>query len=112
MCRASLISSTEFLGASSSIGHHSSLLCAESLSHSFDLQQMVTEPTHVHYNGSETFIDLVFVSNPVLTNSCPPLSNSDHNGVLVQCSWKPTARQIVQTILKAALSGATIRLTG
>ena len=56
---------------------------------------MVTEPTHVHHNGSKTFIDLVFVSNPVLTNSChiiPPLSNSDHNGVLVQCSWKPTAR--------------------
>lgn len=67
----------------------------EFLSHSFALQQMVTEPTHVHHNGSVSLIDLVFVSSPVLTNSChviPPLSNSDHNGILVQCSWRPTAR--------------------
>lgn len=51
---------------------------------------MVNEPTHVHHNGSVSLIDLVFVSSPVLTNSChviPPLSNSDHNGILVQCSW-------------------------
>lgn len=67
----------------------------EFLSHSFALQQMVIEPTHVHHNGSVSLIDLVFVSSPVLTNSChviPPLSNSDHNGILVQCSWRPTAR--------------------
>ena len=67
----------------------------ESLYHSFALQQMVTEPTHVHHNGSVSLIDLVFVSNTVLTNSChviPPLSNSDHSGILVQCSWRPTAQ--------------------
>ena len=42
---------------------------------------MVIEPTHTHHNGQTSVIDLVFVSNPVLINSCdvvPPLCNSDH----------------------------------
>ena len=51
--------------------------------------------THGHHNSSTSLIDLVFVSNPVLTNFChvlSPLSNVDHNGIHVQCSWKSTAK--------------------
>ena len=60
----------------------------------FSFHQLVTEHTHVHHNGSTSLIDLVFVSNPVLTNFChviSPLSNADHNGIHVQCSWRLTA---------------------
>ena len=67
----------------------------KSLYHSFSLTQIVKEPTHVHHDGSTSLIDLVFVSNPVLSNSChvvPPLSNADHNGIYVQTSWRPTAK--------------------
>ena len=34
----------------------------EVLAFSFGLQQLITEPTHNHHNGSATTIDLVFVS--------------------------------------------------
>ena len=49
------------------------------------LTQIVSECTHVHHNGSTSIIDLVFLSNPSSLHSCvtvPPLSNSDHNGLL------------------------------
>ena len=65
------------------------------MSHLFALKQIVNEPTHVHHDGSTSLIDLVFVSNPVLLNSChviPPLSNSDHRGILAQMFWRPTAK--------------------
>ena len=55
------------------------------------LNQSVAGPTHVHHDGTESTIDLVFVSEPSLLNSCdtvPPLSNSDHMGVLVELSQK------------------------
>ena len=57
----------------------------------FGLEQIVREPTHVHHNHSLSRIDLVFISNAQLANSCstvPPLSNSDHNGILIQMQWK------------------------
>ena len=75
----------------------SSLFCKlKSLSHLFSLQQIVTEPTHVHHNGSVSLIDLIFVSNNVLSNFChviPPLANSDHKGVHMQCNWRLTSRR-------------------
>jgi endonuclease/exonuclease/phosphatase family metal-dependent hydrolase len=55
------------------------------------LNQSVAEPTHVHHDGSESTIDLVFVSDPSLLNSCvtvPRLSNSDHTGIIVELSQK------------------------
>ena len=67
----------------------------ESMFQSFGLHQVVREPTHAHHNGSTSLIDLVFVTNPLLTNSChviPPLSNSDHHGVSVQFCWKSSHR--------------------
>ena len=60
----------------------------------FSLQQIVTEPTHVHHNGSASFIDLIFISNNALFNFCnviPPLANSDHMGVHM-CNWRLTSR--------------------
>ena len=58
---------------------------------SFNLLQIVSEPTRVSKNTA-TLIDLVFVSSPLQVESCstiPPLANSDHNGiqlhVLLKC---------------------------
>ena len=48
---------------------------------SFNLTQVVTEPTRVSTNTA-TLIDLIFVSCPPLVESCitiPPLAHSDHN---------------------------------
>ena len=56
----------------------------------FSLSQSVVGPTHVQNNTSST-IDLVFVSNPSLVNECstiPPLSNSDHLGILLDLKKK------------------------
>ena len=50
------------------------------MSDSFHLQQMVTEPTHVHSHGA-SIIDLAFVSNLLLYSR--PTTNSDHNGLLM-----------------------------
>lgn len=58
-------------------------LCA--FSSSFCLSQTVVGPTHNHHNGSESTIDLVFVSSEIKEHRCetiPPLANSDHNGIL------------------------------
>ena len=55
------------------------------------LSQSVTGPTHVHHDSSESTIDLVFVSEPLLLNTCDttrPLSNSDHRGILMEPSQK------------------------
>lgn len=52
--------------------HDNSILFCKlkSLSNLFSVQQIVTEPTHIHHNGSASLIDLIFVSNNVLTNFC------------------------------------------
>ena len=56
------------------------------------LHQKVTGPTHIHHDGSTSSIDLVFVSEPSLLSTCdtiPPLSNSDHQGIVMELSQKP-----------------------
>ncbi len=56
------------------------------------LTQVVVGPTHVHHDGSTSTIDLVFVSDPSMVNSCntiPPLSNSDHYGIVMELNRKP-----------------------
>ncbi len=56
------------------------------------LTQVVVGPTHVHHDGSTSTIDLVFVRNPSMVNSCntiPPLSNSDHYGIVMELNRKP-----------------------
>ena len=63
------------------------------MSHSFHLQQIVTEPTHIYSHGA-SIIDLVFTSNSLLTCSCtvvPPLGNSDHNGLLTRLLWRSSS---------------------
>ena len=55
------------------------------------LNQVVSGPTHVHHHGSKSTINLVFVSESSLLNRCdtvPPLSNSDHYGILIELSKK------------------------
>ena len=54
-----------------------------SVTSSFNLSQIVTEPTRVTSNSS-TLIDLIFVSSTTLIEKCttiPPLANSDHHGL-------------------------------
>ena len=49
------------------------------------LTQAITGPTHEH-DGTTSTIDLVFMSEPSTLKSCvtiPPLSNSDHLGIMV-----------------------------
>ena len=61
---------------------------------SIGLEQIITEPTHIHHNHSYSIIDVVFVSNPLLVNSCSiisPLSSSDHNGILINMRWRSSA---------------------
>ena len=56
------------------------------------LFQMVSDYTHVHHNGSTSTIDLLFTSNPQIISDCstiPPLSNSDHLGLLIHLCLKP-----------------------
>ena len=51
---------------------------------SFNLFQVVQEPTRIAPSGNATLIDLVLVSNKGAVNNCstvPPLVNSDHNGI-------------------------------
>jgi len=59
----------------------------------FSLTQVVgVGPTHVHHDGSTSTIDLVFVPDPSLVNSCntiTPLSNSDHYGIILELNRKP-----------------------
>ena len=66
------------------------ILCLTSLITSL-VEQIVKEPTHVHHNHSLSIIDLIFLTNSQLVNLCsivPPLSNSDHNGILIQMRWR------------------------
>ena len=55
---------------------------------SFNLSQVVTEPTHVS-NSISSLIDLIFVSSSVNVISCttiPPLANADHYGLHLSLS--------------------------
>ena len=75
---------------------------------SFNLLQVVEEPTRVASCGTASLIDLVLMSNPSSLQHCsviPPLSNSDHNGVELSIKWKsgnPKLRP--QTIWKYSLA--------
>ena len=58
----------------------------------YSLTQVVVGPTHVHHDSSTSTIDLAFVPDPSLVNSCntiPPLSNSDHYGIVMELNRKP-----------------------
>ena len=82
---------------------------------SFALMQIVKEPTHVHHNSSTSLIDLVFVSNPVLSNTCHVVPPS-----LMQITRASTHKHLgdrqlsitAKIILRADLFGAIARLTG
>ena len=66
-------------------------LCTRNLTTLYCLYQSITRPTHVHHNDSELTMDLVFVSESSLLNTCdtiPPLSSSDHRGILMEISRK------------------------
>ena len=46
----------------------------------------------MHHDGSTSTIDLVFVPDTSLVNSCntiPPFSNSDHYGFVMELNRKP-----------------------
>ena len=61
---------------------------------SFNLEQVVTEPTRV-FKNSATLIDLIFISTPAQVELClttPPLANSDHNGLQLTASIKAPKR--------------------
>ena len=68
-------------------------LCSVMSTHS--LSQMVHDCTHIHHNGTRNIIDLIFVSNQSLIDTCSTiraLSNSDHSGLMVNFSFKSTHR--------------------
>ena len=57
---------------------------------SFDLTQVVQEPTRVIDNRPATLIDLALLWNPSCCEECsiiPPLSNCDRNGVSLMLKW-------------------------
>ena len=58
----------------------------------FSLSQLVTEPTHIKYDGTLSLLDLVLSSVPDYISSCiliPPLANSDHLGIQLNVTCKP-----------------------
>ena len=83
----SLFFSTSYLLGDSNID----FLCANhpfynkllSVVSSFDLTQIVLEPTRIS-SSTATLIDLIFVSFPAQVESCstiPPSANCDHSGL-------------------------------
>lgn len=65
---------------------------------SFCLTQIVSDPTHLGSNGTNSIIDLVATSAPSLLQSCvtiPPLANSDHLGLLLKSQWRQTRQSTV-----------------
>ena len=71
--------------------HHPMYTNLCSITTLYCLHHKVTGPTHVHHDGTKSTIDLVFVSEPSLMDACdtiPPLSNSDHEGILMELSQK------------------------
>ena len=83
---------------------------------SFNLLQVVEEPTRVASCGTASLIDLVLMSNPSSLQHCsviPPLSNSDHNGVELSIKWKSgNPKHRPQTIGKFSLQTKLSMLTG
>ena len=62
--------------------------------HSFSLMQAVREATPT---GKETMLDLALISQMSKLNCCeviPPLANSDHNGLILQWTWKSSGNQV------------------
>ena len=62
----------------------------------FSLTQIVMSDTHDNPNGSSSFIDLVLLSNQSSLRFCniiPPLSNSDHKGLMIERLKSSTASQ-------------------
>ena len=58
---------------------------------SFNLTQILSEPTHVTSNIATLIIDLIFVSSTVQINACstiPPLSNADHYAIQLSVKTK------------------------
>ena len=58
---------------------------------SFNLTQVVQEPTRVISSNKATLIDLVLASNANYIQECsviPPLANSDHNGISLAIKHK------------------------
>jgi len=58
----------------------------------YSLSQVVVGHTHVPHDGSTSTIDQAFVPDPSLVNSCntiPPLSSSDHYGIVMELNKKP-----------------------
>ena len=73
-----------------------------SVTSSFNLSQVVSEPTRV-FNNSCTLIDLVFVSSISQVLSCttiPSLSNSDHYGLQLMLSLKAPKKQTKSLVRK------------
>ena len=65
-----------------------------SVTNSFSLTQVVTEPTRI--SNSSTLIDLIFLSSPSQLSSCvtiPPLANSDHLGLQLSLSTTGSSRR-------------------
>ena len=64
------------------------------ISQYFVLNQVMTGHTHESPSGTcKSLIDLVFMSNPSVLESCniiPPLANSDHLGIHLNLKWKRT----------------------
>ena len=52
----------------------------------YSLTQVVVGPTHVPHDGSTFTTDLAFVNS---CNTIPPLSNSDHYGIVMELNRKP-----------------------
>ena len=64
----------------------SSLNLINSISDLFSLNQIVSQPTHFSVSNSPSLIDLVFIPASLPHYSCnvlPPISNSDHNSILL-----------------------------
>ena len=85
-----------FLGIIMSINYdnpsHSMYSSLCTISSMFCLTQVVTGYTHVHHDGSESTIDLVYVAAASMIKTCDtisPLSNSDHQGILIELNIKP-----------------------
>ena len=76
--------------------HNHPLFCKlSSFLHSFELTQVVSQPTCINPSGNSTLIDLVLLSAPSQLVSCnviPPLGNSDHNGIHLTLKrfWNPS----------------------
>ena len=59
----------------------------------FSLTQIVMSATHDNPNGSSSLIDLVFLSSQSSCNIIPPLSNSDHKGLMIELLKPSTTLQ-------------------